>query len=129
QTNILATSTRRVRLGEVSISPQVLWKRFEQAALVPVDNSFLVLFRVALGVLLAISMERFLAYGWIDDLLLSPSFRFKYYGFHWVEPLPREQLFFLFRALVVLGCAVAVGFCFRLCSFLLALGLTYIQLI
>lgn len=129
QTKVHATSTRRARLEELSISPQVLWKRFEQAVVSPVDNSFLVLFRFALGVLLAISMERFLAYGWIDDLLLSPSLRFKYYGFHWVEPLPRDQLFFLFRALVVLGCAVAVGFCFRLCSFLLALGLTYIQLI
>ncbi len=74
-------------------------------------------------------MERFLAYGWIDDLLLAPSFRFKYYGFHWVEPLPREQMFLLFRVLVGLGLMVAVGFCFRICALLLALGLSYIQLI
>jgi len=97
--------------------------------LAPVDISFLVFFRVALGVLLAISMERFLAYGWVDQLLLAPSFRFKYFGFHWVEPLPREQLLLLFRVLVGLGLAVAAGLCFRLSAILLALGLSYIQLI
>jgi len=97
--------------------------------LAPVDSAFLVLFRVALGCLLAISMERFLAYGWVEQLLLAPSFRFKYFGFAWVEPLPPEQLTNLFRALVGLGCLVAVGFCFRVAALLLALGISYIQLI
>jgi vitamin K-dependent gamma-carboxylase len=105
------------------------WRHLEQLVVAPVDISFLVLLRVALGILLAVSMERFLAYGWVDELLLDPTFRFKYYGFHWVEPLPREQMFFLFRALVGLGLAVAAGFLFRVSALLLALGLTYIQLI
>lgn len=103
--------------------------RFEAAALAPVDISFLVLFRVALGLLLAISMERFLAYGWVDELLLAPSFRFKYFGFAWIEPLPREQLVALFRVLVALGLFVALGLCFRAASLLLALGISYVQLI
>lgn len=105
------------------------FERFERAALAPVDVSFLVLLRVALGLLLAISMERFLAYGWVDSLLLAPSFRFKFFGFRWVEPLPREYMLLLFRSLVGLGLAVAAGFCFRLSAILLALGLSYIQLI
>ncbi|HXS15862.1 MAG TPA: hypothetical protein VN764_01650, partial [Polyangiaceae bacterium] len=58
------------------------WRRLGQAVFTPVDNSFLVLFRIALGTLLAISMERFVAYGWVRELLTAPSFRFKYYGFH-----------------------------------------------
>ena len=110
-------------------SPGAVFRRFQRAALAPVDISFLVLFRVALGTLLAISMERFVAYGWIDQLLLEPSFRFKYYGFSWVEPLPRAQMLLLFHLLIALGLAVAVGFCFRLSAILLALGLSYIQLI
>lgn len=106
------------------------WRqRLGRSLLTPVDNSFLILFRIALGTLLAISMERFVAYGWIQKLLTSPSFHFKYYGFHWVEPLPYEQLLLLFQVLVALGIAVAVGFCFRLSAFLLALGVSYIQLI
>ncbi len=103
--------------------------RWEERLLGPVDISFLVVFRVALGLLLAVSMERFLAYGWVDELLLAPKFRFKYYGFGWVEPLPREAMFLLFRTLVGLGCAVAAGLFFRVTAPLLALGLTYIQLI
>lgn len=102
---------------------------WENALLAPVDISFLVLFRVVLGLLMAVSMERFLAYGWVDQLLAEPTFRFKYFGFGWVEPLPRDQLITLVRCLVGLGLATAVGFCFRLASVLLALGLSYIQLI
>lgn len=105
------------------------WRRLGQAVFTPVDNSFLVLFRIALGTLLAISMERFVAYGWVRELLTAPSFRFKYYGFHWVEPLPHEQLLLLFYVMIALGVAVAVGFCFRPSALLLALGLSYIQLI
>lgn len=122
----------QVRLGQSGapdMSFGALLSRFERAALAPVDISFLVLFRIALGTLLAISMERFVAYGWIDQLLLEPSFRFKYYGFDWVEPLPRQQMFLLFYALIALGFSVAIGFCFRLCALLLALGLSYVQLI
>ena len=74
-------------------------------------------------------MERFIHYGWIDHLLVGPAFRFKYFGFDWVEPLPRDAMFWLFRALVGLGLCVAAGFCFRVTAPLLALGLTYIQLI
>jgi len=74
-------------------------------------------------------MERFIAYGWVQELLAAPSFHFKYYGFHWVEPLPYEMLLLLFYVLSALGIAVAVGFCFRLSALLLALGLSYVQLI
>jgi len=110
-------------------SLRALAARWERVVLEPVDISFLVTFRVALGLLLAISMERFLAYGWVDSLLLEPTFRFKYFGFDWVEPLSRPYMFALFRAMVGLGCCVAAGFCFRASAILLALGLSYIQLI
>jgi vitamin K-dependent gamma-carboxylase len=110
-----------------SLRARAAW--WERVVLEPVDISFLVTFRVALGLLLAISMERFLAYGWVDSLLLEPSFRFKYFGFEWVEPLARGPMLLLFRVLVGLGLAVAAGFCFRVSAVLLALGLSYIQLI
>lgn len=102
---------------------------FEAALARPVDIAWLVAFRVLLGLLLAISMERFIHYGWIDSLLVGPTFRFKYYGFGWVEPLPRDAMLWLFRGLVGLGLCVAAGFCFRVAAPLLALGLTYVQLI
>ena len=54
----------------------------------PVDAAWLSTFRIILGLLLAVSMGRFLAYGWVDGLLVKPTFHFKYWGFEWVEPLP-----------------------------------------
>jgi len=110
-------------------APRSFIERIERTLLEPVDISFLVLFRVALGTLLAISMERFVAYGWIDELLLDPTFRFKYLGFEWVAPLPRSQMFLLFYALIGLGLMVAAGLFFRVSAVLLALGISYIQLI
>lgn len=110
-------------------APLSFARRLERTSLQPVDISFLVLFRVALGTLLAISMERFVAYGWIDELLLDPTFRFKYLGFEWVTPLPRSQMFLLFHALIGLGLMVAAGLFFRVSALLLALGVSYIQLI
>lgn len=95
----------------------------------PIDIAWLVAFRVVFGGLLAVSMERFIAYGWIDELLLQPQFRFKYWGFSWVEPLGAQAMHLLFPVLVGLGLAVAAGFFFRITAPLFALGLTYVQLL
>ncbi len=96
---------------------------------VPVDAAWLSVFRAMFGVLLGVSMQRFLAYGWVDELLVSPSFRFHYWGFSWVEPLSRSHMHALFWALSALGIAVAVGFAYRVTAPLFALGLTYVQLL
>ena len=103
--------------------------RIETWLLRPVDAAWLAAFRILFGIALAISMERFIAYGWIDSLLVGPSFRFHYFGFAWVEPLSRGAMLALFYGLVALAVAVAAGFAFRVTSLLLALGLTYVQLI
>lgn len=102
-----------------------IWTRLFQ----PVDIAWLVGFRVLFGLILAVSMERFIAYGWIDELLVDPRWRFHYWGFHWVEPLGRANMHTLFGVMVGLGLAMAAGFCFRVSALLFALGLTYIQLI
>lgn len=94
-----------------------------------VDIAFLAAFRFLLGLTLALSAARFLAYGWIDRLLLIPSFRFKYYGFSWVEPLPPAWMHGVFYGLVLAGILVALGTFYRVSSLLLALGFTYFQLI
>ena len=94
-----------------------------------IDGAWLAALRVLLGLTLAVSMERFIAYGWIDDLLLKPRFHFKYWGFSWVQPLGHQQMHLLFHGLVGLGICVAVGLFFRVTAPLFALGLTYIQLI
>lgn len=112
-----------------STSARDLLHRLERALLRPVDIAWLAGYRVLFGLAMAISMERFIAYGWIDTLLVGPRFRFHYFGFDWVEPLSRGSMYALFWCLVGLALAMAAGLAFRVTSVLFAIGLTYIQLI
>ncbi len=89
----------------------------------------LVAFRVALGVLVSVSAIRFLAYGWVDELFVKPSFYFTYWGFSWVRPLPGPWMHALFVALAVLGVCSAAGLFFRTATFLSFVGFAYVQLI
>lgn len=103
--------------------------RWVDALVRPVDTAWLAALRVLFGLALAISMQRFVAYGWIDELLVAPRHRFHYWGFAWVEPLGSSAMHALFYALGALALAMAAGFAFRVTAPLFALGLTYIQLI
>lgn len=103
--------------------------RLESTLLRPVDAEWLAVYRALFGLALGISMQRFLAYGWVDTLLVSPRYRFHYWGFEWVEPLSRGHMHALFWALTGLGLAMAAGLAYRVTAPLFALGLTYIQLI
>ena len=93
------------------------------------DTAALVLFRVVLGALVAISALRFLAYGWVDELFVAPSFFFKYWGFSWVVAPPAPYMHAVFAALVVLGACFAAGLLYRLVAPLLFAVFTYVQLV
>jgi vitamin K-dependent gamma-carboxylase len=95
----------------------------------PVDIAWLAAFRVLFGLTLSVSMYRFIAYGWLDELFLKPRFHFKYWGFEWVEPLRDAVLRDLFWTLGALALLVAAGVAFRLSAWLLVIGFTYLQLI
>jgi vitamin K-dependent gamma-carboxylase len=103
--------------------------KVELAAFRPIDAAWLAAFRILFGLALAVSMERFIAYGWIDSLLVGPRVRFHYFGFGWVEPLSRGSMVTLFWVLGALALAMAAGLAYRVTAPLFALGLTYIQLI
>ncbi len=93
----------------------------------PVDSAWLAAFRLLYGLALAVSMARFLAYGWVDRLFVSPGFQFKYWGLSWVEALPRASMHALFWGLLVLALALAFGVLYRLTASAFALGLAYTQ--
>lgn len=106
------------------LSPRLL-----RALAAPVDASWLVAFRVVYGVAMAVSMLRFIAYGWVDRFFVTPRFHFKYWGFEWVEALPGPHMHILFWVLAGLALAVAAGALFRVAAVGFAAGLTYVQLI
>jgi len=116
--------------GAAGLAPRTgLSQRFWSSVLCPVDAAWLVALRVAYGLILSVSLLRFIAYGWIDRFFVEPSFHFKYWGFGWVGVLPPGPLHALFWALAGLGLLVACGVWFRLSASLLWLGFTYVQLI
>lgn len=95
----------------------------------PVDAAWLAAFRILYGLALAVSMLRFIGYGWVDRLFVTPRMHFKYYGFEWVEALPGPEMHALFWLLMILALAMALGLWFRVAAPAFALGLTYTQLI
>lgn len=95
----------------------------------PVDAAWLCAFRILFGAMMAVSMLRFIIYGWVERFFVEPKFHFKYLGFSWVEPLGSSGMTVLFWCLVLAALFVSVGFLFRLSALLFALGLAYVQLI
>ena len=95
----------------------------------PKDASGLVAFRIALGVIVSVSAIRFLAYGWVSELFVKPTFYFTYAGFAWVRPLPAPWMHVVFVALAVLGACFAAGLFYRVVAPVLCALFVYVQLI
>lgn len=89
----------------------------------------LIVLRVVFGLLLAGSMVRFMARGWIQEFYVQPQFHFTYYGFGWVKPLPEWGLWLLFSALLVFSLFIAAGFLYRLSMTSFFLLFTYVELL
>jgi hypothetical protein len=88
----------------------------------------LAVFRIMLGSLLFLSMVRFWANGWIEELYLSPKYFFPFYGFEFVKPLgPYTYLVFAICALSAL--LVALGLFYRVAIVVLFTSFTYVELI
>lgn len=102
-------------------------RRLPARLLEPVDIAWLAAFRVLFGLTLCVSMLRFLAYGWVDELFIKPRFHFKYWGLAWVEPLSASGMHRLFYALAVLALCVALGLAYRLALASFTLGFAYLQ--
>jgi vitamin K-dependent gamma-carboxylase len=113
------TSDRLRRLGE----------RLGGRLVAPKPAGALIAFRVALGVLVSVSAIRFLAYGWVDELFVKPTFFFSYWGFSWVRPLPAPWMHALFAGIAVLGACFAAGLFYRAASITLFFAFAYVQLI
>jgi hypothetical protein len=103
-------------------------ERLARRLFAPVDPAGLVAFRVAFGLLVFASATRFVAKGWVEPLLVAPTFQFKYWGFEWVRLGPAWSVYALFGLVALLGLAVAVGLFYRAAAALLFFGFTYLEL-
>lgn len=95
----------------------------------PVDLASLAVFRVLFGLLMSLSMVRFLAKGWVQTLYLEPTFFFTYPGFAWVQPWPGWGMYAHVVILAVVALMVACGWYYRISAALFFCGFTYLELL
>lgn len=88
----------------------------------------LAVFRIALGLLIFVSIVRFWSKGWIAELYIQPKYFFTFYGFEFISPLG-EYSYILFAVCAVSALFVASGLYYRISSIVLFLSFTYIELI
>jgi hypothetical protein len=81
------------------------------------------------GALMLVSVVRFAAMGWIDELLVAPPFHFTYLGFGWVKPLPAPLMHAAFALMGLSALALCVGAFTRVAALVFFVAFTYAELI
>jgi vitamin K-dependent gamma-carboxylase len=95
----------------------------------PVSAASTAVFRIAFGALVAVSMLRFVAKGWVGSLYLAPTNHLTYARFEWVRPLPPVAMHVLVLGLAAMGVGIAVGWRTRWCAAAFTIGFAYTELI
>jgi len=95
----------------------------------PIDIASLVAFRVLFGLLMSISMVRFLAKGWVETLYLQPAVFFTYPGLAWVRPWPAWGIYSHVILLALFALLVACGWYYRVSTAFFCALFTYLELI
>ncbi len=115
--------------GALSSHPQSPLARLIERCNAPRDGAGLGAFRVLFGALLCLSVARFWAYGWIEELYLSPTFHFTYWGFEWVRPWAGAWMYAHFALMGAAALALCAGFQSRISALVFFLTFTYAELI
>lgn len=95
----------------------------------PVSIAPLVIFRIAFGALMLLSISRFIAKGWVYSMYIMPKMYFPFYGFEWVKPLPGVGMYLVFGILLLSSLGILLGALYRLSTIIFFLLFTYVELI
>ena len=95
----------------------------------PVDNTFLVCFRVAFGSLLVWSLVKYFQTDLIRTQFIEPRICFSFYGFDWVKPWAGVGMYAHFLVTAIAAACIMVGFKHRLSSTVFFLTFTFIFLL
>jgi hypothetical protein len=87
----------------------------------------LAIYRIAIGVMLFISIVRFWSKGWIAELYIKPLHFFPFYGFEFIRPLG-NYTYILFFVCGIAALMVALGLFYRISSVVLFFSFSYIEL-
>jgi len=97
---------------------------FRQTSIAP-----LVIFRIIFGALMLFGTARFMLYGWVEDLYITPKFFFTYYGFDWVHPLNGNWMYLPFIVMLIASVGIIFGALYRYSATLFFICFTYVELL
>lgn len=89
------------------LAPMTQWL-FKQ-----IDNTGLVLWRVAFGALITLEAFGAIATGWVRRTLIEPEFTFNFIGFEFLQPLPGNGMYGYFVLMGIFGMGVTLGYRYR----------------
>ena len=95
----------------------------------PVDPAGLAALRILFGLTMALATARFVAKGWVNELLVAPPYHFTYMGFDWVKPFSHDVMLAGFAVMGTAALALALGFATRFAAAVFGLLFTYAELI
>lgn len=95
----------------------------------PVDPAPLAFFRIVFGCIMLYSTIRFVAKGWVDFFYIKPNFFFKYYGFHWVQPLHGNWMYLPWIGMIISLVLVILGKYYRVAIISFFLLFSYTELL
>ncbi len=67
--------------------------------------------------------------GWVDTQLVDPILHFSYFGFDWIQPLPRIGMYAVFGLLILSSLGILLGYYYRISTVLYFVAFTYVELI
>ena len=79
-----------------------------------IDNSALIIFRIAFGLLIFLESVGAIFTGWVTRNLVQPKFTFSFIGFEWIQPLPGNWMYVFYVVMGIFGLLVVVGYKYRL---------------
>lgn len=89
----------------------------------------LVVFRILFGLVVAFGAVRFMAEGWIETLLVEPTFFFNFWGFEWLPRPNRGAAYALYGVIAASALAVSLGYRYRWAVAVLLVSFTYAELL
>lgn len=95
----------------------------------PIDGASLGVFRAGYGLMMLVSVIRFWAKGWIEEIYLQPEMFFPFWGFEWIAPWPGVGMYVHFAVLGVLAALITIGLWSRPALLLFFVGFTYVEMI
>lgn len=79
----------------------------------PISNNALIIFRIILGVLIAIESFGAIATGWVKRVFIEPQFTFSFIGFEWLQPLEGQGMYYYYIIMGLMGICISLGYKYR----------------